>query len=147
MLNNALDAAALARMSFGHTASVLAQVAPQFAIQAARLVQEAFKNSRGKLEVAAVLSPENARLKEALTAEADNRGMNLPDGDTGEAPQIQKRPLKLAYGDQDEEAPQIQKRPLKLAYGDQDEEAPQMWGSLGEIEFDLVSSPNGLSFN
>ena len=107
-VNRAFQAAALARASLVHAGDVLSQVAPQFAAQAARLIEAAINNARGKYSVSAVVAPELERMEGALAFEGQNKGIGLESAGPGE-------------------------------------DAPQKWGSLNDIEFDLLSGPTGLS--
>jgi len=77
-LAKALDAAAMTRVRFRETGPVLLQVAPQFAVQALRLVAEAVKNASGMMEVLAIVSPANIKIGEALAVEDRNRALPAP---------------------------------------------------------------------
>jgi phage protein U len=118
-VDQALGVAALtrSRVNFSATASVLANVAPQLAIQTARLIETAMRNVNGKMDVTAIISPENAHINSALALAEANKGAG------------------------------IYNKPSGLPNPGSGGEAEQTWGSLGDIEFDLVSSPNKISFS
>jgi len=108
-VNTALDVLSLTRLRFSQTGHVLLNIAPQFAVYAARLVQDALRKAKNRLNVIAVITPTYDHATEALATEARNRAaFNLESNGPGDA-------------------------------------APTIWGSLGEIEFDLSASPDTFS--
>ena len=108
-VNTALGAAALTRISFRNTGRVLLHIAPQFAVYAARLVEDALNNAKNRLNVLAVVTPACDHATEGIANEARKRAeFDLQSNGPGA-------------------------------------ESPQTWGSLGDIEFDLSSSPDTFS--
>jgi phage protein U len=110
--DKALSVAALSRVRISEIGSVLVNVAPQLAIQGARLIMEALNNAKNKVAIAAIISPVKLGIGEAMAVEAQNRPLTKPlDGGPG------------------------------VGSGGASEPSPVEWGSLGDIEFDIVSSP------
>ena len=89
-VNTALGVAALTRISLRNTGRVLLHLAPQFAVYAARLVEDALNNAKNRLNVIAVITPAYEHAVNAIANEEWNRAkFDLKSNGPGaESPQV-----------------------------------------------------------
>ena len=75
-VNSVFDAAALTRVRTQNMGDIALRVGPQFFILLARLAEEAFRNTSGKLNITAVISPADKKQKGAMEDELSLRKKN-----------------------------------------------------------------------